>query len=397
MSVLYCHIPDFAAALARQRDPGLAQRPLILIGPDQRVLGASAEATMCGIAIGQSTRAAEICCPDARLVEADMDRYQATFESLLQVLEMHSPDVEPHGWGSAYVDLGDLTRRRDNATTFCSEIGRRIRKELGPELQPALGLNSTKFTAYAATQGRQPGRLLAITATCERTFLRPLPVTWLPLERDTLLRLTFLGLRTLGQYAALPSAAVWQQFGQAGKLAQRCARGEDNRPVIPRTQERRLVGSCDLESPLEQEGPLLQTCRHVLLPLLQELQGTLQACSLLRLGLQLADDSRQEREQRLLFPSAAQEKILLLFRQMLIQMRWTAGVTAMQLSLERIQDAAPEQLSLFPTESEKERKLQQMQSYIAARFGADRLRRAVLAQPAAPLSEWRSTWNSELP
>jgi hypothetical protein len=35
----------------------------------------------------------------------------------------------------------------------------------------------------------------------------------------------------LGQYAALPPSAVLQQFGKAGRLAQRFAQGKDDRPV----------------------------------------------------------------------------------------------------------------------------------------------------------------------
>ena len=34
-------------------------------------------------------------------------------------------------------------------------------------------------------------------------------------------------------------------------------------------------------------------------------------------------------------------------------------------------------------------KLEEVQRYLAARFGANRLRRVVLSQPGAPLPEWR--------
>ncbi len=142
--------------------------------------------------------------------------------------------MEPHGWGAAYVDLGDLVRGHADAVALCREMGRAVRRELGEALQPALGWDSGKFTAQAAARRTPPGRLRAVDAVRERGFLQPLPVTLLPLAGEAVQRLGFLGLRTLGQYAALPPAAVWQQFGRAGKLAHRCARGEDDRPVIPR-------------------------------------------------------------------------------------------------------------------------------------------------------------------
>jgi hypothetical protein len=73
-------------------------------------------------------------------------------------------------------------------------------------------------------------------------------------------------------------------------------------------------------------------------------------------------------------------------------MQWRTGATELQVALERIQDSLAEQLTLFPLPTEKERKLREVQSYLQTRFGANRLRRAILAHPAAPLPEWRTSW-----
>jgi protein ImuB len=208
-------------------------------------------------------------------------------------------------------------------------------------------------------------------------------------------RLGFLGLRTLGQYAALPPGAVWQQFGRAGRLAQRCARGEDNRPVVPRAQVRCLTARYDLENPLSQQELLLQVLQDMLSPLLEELQGKLQACGRLRLTVCFFDGGVQEREHAFLFPTAKMARILAALQQLLVNMHWQSGATALEVALERIQDVVVQQLSLFSAQSERERKLREVQQYIAARFGANRLRRAVLAQPAAPLPEWRFNWLEE--
>ena len=76
-------------------------------------------------------------------------------------------------------------------------------------------------------------------------------------------------------------------------------------------------------------------------------------------------------------------------------MHWPAGVTGLSVSLGQIQDVVMEQLTLFPLEDERERKLQEVERYLAARFGASRLRRAMLTQPGAPLPEWRAAgWRS---
>jgi protein ImuB len=393
MSVLYCAIPHFAAALARRDHPNLEDLPLVLVGPDGRVLDTSSEAAACGVAAGMTTTTAEVRCPGARLLDADVARSRAELETLFGLLERASPRVEPHGWGGAYVDLGELAQAR--AVTLCRETGRSVRQELGQALQPALGWDSTKFTAQAAAFRTQPGHLRAVEGVQQQAFLRPLTVTLLPLAHDTLQRLSFLGLRTLGQYADLSPAAVWQQFGQAGKRAHRCACGEDDRPVIPRWQVPTLSAEIEFEMPLVERERLMVSLRHLISPLLSELRGNLQACGQARLAVQFDGGGVQERERAFLSPVAEEGLVVRALGQLLDGVHWQAAATGLSVILAQIQDAVAEQLALFPLEDERQEKLRQVQRYLAARFGANRLRRTVLAQPGAPLPEWRASWLDE--
>ena len=348
MAILYCTIPHFAASLARRDDPSLQGRPLVLIGPERRVFDVSAEAAACGIVSGLTARAAEIRCPEARLVEADLGRCREELEALFQLLEGASPNVEPHGWGAAYLDMGAPAQDRAEAMSLCQKIGRAVRHELGEILQPALGWDSSKFTAQAAARRTQPGRLLVVSAVKEPAFLRPLPMSWLPLSEDSLRRLGFLGLRTLGQYAALPPAAVWQQFGQAGRLAQRYARGEDDRPVVPRWQAPRLAAEYEFETPVNERERLLATSGRLVSPLLAELRDNLRACGQVRLAARFDDGSTRQRTCTFLCPTANEAQVMQALGQLADGVRWQGYVTALQVALDHIQDAVPEQLTFLP-------------------------------------------------
>jgi hypothetical protein len=76
------------------------------------------------------------------------------------------------------------------------------------------------------------------------------------------------------------------------------------------------------------------------------------------------------------------------------------GVTGLTVVLADIQDVVPQQMRLFPLddkahEQQGEQRLHEVQRYLTRRFGVsagDHLRRAVLAQPGAPLPEWRVAW-----
>jgi hypothetical protein len=78
------------------------------------------------------------------------------------------------------------------------------------------------------------------------------------------------------------------------------------------------------------------------------------------------------------------------------------GAVALSVVLEQIQDTVVEQLTFFSATrhsskmgvgDEREQKLLEVQRYLAARFGAERLWRVVLAQSDAPLPEWRVNWS----
>jgi hypothetical protein len=65
------------------------------------------------------------------------------------------------------------------------------------------------------------------------------------------------------------------------------------------------------------------------------------------------------------------------------------------VTLEQIQDAVPEQLSLFPGQAAREQEVDEVRRYLVNRFGANHLRRAALVQPGAPLPEWRVGWTDD--
>src|SRR6267378_1129078 len=78
------------------------------------------------------------------------------------------------------------------------------------------------------------GEAVVVPPGREVAFLADQPVALLPLEPELHRRLRLLGLRTLGQLAALPEAAVTAQFGRAGTRAWRLATGRAVEPVVGR-------------------------------------------------------------------------------------------------------------------------------------------------------------------
>jgi nucleotidyltransferase/DNA polymerase involved in DNA repair len=88
-------------------------------------------------------------------------------------------------------------------------------------------------------------------------FLARAPVSLLPLPTDTRRRLERLGLRTLGDLAALPPATVQARFGTDGRRAWELARGHDPEPVRARLPPESVIESLTLAAPATSRETLL--------------------------------------------------------------------------------------------------------------------------------------------
>ena len=95
------------------------------------------------------------------------------------------------------------------------------------------------------------------------------------------------GLRTLGEVAALPAAAVAARLGQEGVRWQRLARGEDPRPLLPVVSEERFEQALELEWPIEGLEPLSFVLGRLLEPLEAHLERRGRGAAVLHIRLHL--------------------------------------------------------------------------------------------------------------
>src|SRR5437588_9655134 len=105
-----------------------------------------------------------------------------------------------------------------------------------------------------------------------------------------------LGLRTLGDLAALPAADVLARFGTPGALAHRLASGLDERPPATRPPPPELAIEAELDPPAERVDTAAFVGRALADELHQRLAARGHACSRL---LVIAETEHGERLERL--------------------------------------------------------------------------------------------------
>ncbi len=157
----------------------------------------------------------------------------------------------------------------------------------------------------AAALARLPIQRLAVLVRDEPVALshrRTLASSAAPSHVAVLSTFRRWGLRTLGEVAALPAAAVAARLGQEGVRWQRLARGEDPRPLHPVVSEERFEQALDLEWPIEGLEPLSFVLGRLLEPLEAQLERRGRGAAVLHVRLHLVTRTVHERALQLPAP-----------------------------------------------------------------------------------------------
>ncbi len=240
-------IPRFALTTALGDRGELLQSPVALApepGGTQQIGEVSLAAEAFGIHPGMRLGEALARCPRLTLVPPDPAGVADLWERLLVRLESVGAAVEPERPGLVCFDARGLLRLHGGIEGVLRAA------RTGLRLPARFGVAPSRFAAVAAAtraRTRRPeivgGRVKAAgpdgsaglggseARELARAYLATLSVTLLrarPALADLPEALERLGVRTLGELAALPAAALADRFGKPGLLAYELARGGDS-------------------------------------------------------------------------------------------------------------------------------------------------------------------------
>jgi DNA polymerase-4 len=204
-----------------------------------------------------------------------MSHYAQVARQIREVFLSFTPLVEPLSLDEAFLDVRGCEGLFGPAPEIARRIKERIRAETG--LVASVGVAPNKFLAKLASDHGKPDGFVVLPPERVTEFLAPLPVGRLwgvgaKAER----RLHALGMRTIGQLAALPEQALAGHFGEAGRHVWRLARGEDDRRVVPDREAK----SVSTETTFARDVGDPEVLRVWLLDLVDHLAGRLRQAGL---------------------------------------------------------------------------------------------------------------------
>lgn len=388
MSVLCGRVPNVALALAARHEPELLQKAVAVMGGDDDICDLSAPAYQSGVRVGMNARQAKMRCADVTILEAKLDECHDVQDEFLAELRQWELPTEAHGLGMAYVDLQGIVINKKDAMGLVSDLGRRVRERLGGDLQPSLGWDHSKFCSRAAAYHTQPGRMKLVSKEDEVSFLAPLPISYLPLPAYHLQRLRWLGITTLGQFAALKAGAVLQQFGKPGQLAQRWAQGRDNRPVRNMLDAGWSPLEIEFETPTELLPLVMDSLMAKLQPCLEAWAEELRGCNRLRFELFFVNGERRVLDLNWIAPVAQAMRLRPHITNQFAALNWPTALDRLVVVQAATAELHAMQLSLFEEPIVECATLEEIVEPLKRRYGAIFLRGAVVDE-AHPVDERR--------
>lgn len=390
MRILCLFIPHLPIQWEMKSHPDLAQTTLIIGGfPHERklVLDCSEKAIAQGVSPGMILRQASHRCPDAVFSPVDEAGYAKAFDEVLDVLDQFSPAVEADNQGRAFLDITGTEQLFGPLEELAARIRGEVFQRVGFHSQA--GISSSKFLAGIAASLAFTSPLV-VEGNEEKEFLKPLPIELLPLTREAVDWLKRLGLRTMGQVAALPVNALSSQLGQDGTMAYRLANGIDERQVVSRPKPDVLEQALSLEQPLESLDALLAALGVLLDKLIPLLRGRCQVCYRIKLRFRF-DNTELWQSLILKTPSDSKPDILGVLKRHLEAASFPEGISEIHLILAGLGGESGKQASLSTgTKGIQAESLQRLDSDLRARFGHSPLKRVVLIDPDCRIPERRA-------
>ncbi|MFC3500461.1 DNA polymerase Y family protein [Micromonospora krabiensis] len=279
--LLWC--PDWPVLAAEIVDGVPATGPVAVLHAN-RVVACSERARAEGVRRGLRKREAQGRCPQLTVVDYDPGRDARAFEPVVAAVEELVAGVEVVRPGACALTARGPSRYFGGEEAAAERIVEHVAQACVVESQ--VGIADGVFAAGLAAR---TGRIVPPGETPE--FLAGLPVEALgrPALADLLRRL---GVRSLGDFAALPAGDVLARFGFDGALAHRLAAGRDHRPLAVRQPPADLTVTAEYDEPIDRVDAAAFAARALAEQLHDRLAGHGLACT--RLGIEAVTAHGQE-------------------------------------------------------------------------------------------------------
>ncbi|MCH7412121.1 DNA polymerase IV [Belliella sp. R4-6] len=247
-NIVHMDLDTFFVSVERLKNGVLNGKPVIIGGSSDRgvVASCSYEARKFGVHSAMPMKLARRLCPSAYYVKGDFDSYSKYSKMVTDVIRDQVPVVEKASIDEFYLDLTGMDRFF-GCQKYTKELKTRIYNETGLPLSCALAVN--KLISKIATQDAKPNGQMNIPFGTERPYIAPLSIKRMPGIGDkTAVLLERMGVDSIKLLSEIPMKMMQNLLGKPGLDLSRKAKGIDNSPVIPYSEQKSIGSETTFES-----------------------------------------------------------------------------------------------------------------------------------------------------
>ena len=277
--VLWC--PDWPI-FAVCREQGLDAAAPIALTEHGLVFACSPAARRDGVARGLKLREAQYRSPGLVVLDYDTALDLRVFEPVVRRVEAAVPGVQLIRPGTLAMRARGPARYYGGEEAAAAALLETV-AELGVP-GARVGIADGPFAAEQAARAAHEAAVAIVPPGASAAFIAPLPVGLVVDPRTTTL-LTRLGVRTLGEFAALPADDVRRRFGAAGAFAHDRAAGREQARVVARTPPPEFEVEQHFEPPLDRVDQLAFAFRVGAEEFIERMRAVRLVCTGLRIEL----------------------------------------------------------------------------------------------------------------
>jgi DNA polymerase IV len=227
----YFHVDmdAFFVSVEELFDPSLKGRAVVVGGQRNErgvVSAASYEARKFGVHSAMPLRTAAKLCPHAIFVDGHPDRYREYSHQAHEVMCRFSPLVEMASIDEAYIDMTGTERLHGPPLRAAHELHHAMKRET--QLNCSIGIATARVVAKITSDQAKPNGVLWVIPGQEAAFISHLEIRKMPgIGKVTEKHLHDIGIRTLGQLAAMEDSVLRDVLGEWGLSLAAKARGLD--------------------------------------------------------------------------------------------------------------------------------------------------------------------------
>ena len=378
--ILHVDMDAFYASVEQNDDPALRGRPVVVGGRSRRgvVCAASYEARKFGVFSAMPMGEALRRCPVAVVILPRMDRYAEVSAAVFDIFHRFTPLVEGLSLDEAFLDVTGSQALFGDGQSIARAIKDAVRADTG--LTASAGVAPCKFAAKVASDLEKPDGLVVVREGEVAAFLAPLPIErmW-GVGPKTAPRMREAGFATLGDLARADPRRLERLLGSWGLHVHALARGEDPRSVDPEGLAKSIGAEQTYEEDLTCRAALARSLLDHAARVARRLVHEGLTARAVTVKLKYADFTLRSRQITLPAAVCDTQSIYDAACELLDKFpRGSGRVRLTGVSVSHLSGDPPEP-TLFPDRAaEKRRRLEEVVSSVAARFGGEGITRATL-------------------